>query len=231
VSDANETLEEFKNSFSYGSRTDLSFKFLKALSTEEAGEFLEHVLNEVGELFDGASPNRLIDLVYDWQMRAYQPAADGKRPYVYEDRPFTSLAKPLDETMLGLVTSSGHYVEGGAPGPFDIDAMTQDEVIGRIDEFLRAVPGLSEIPRDADPETIRVRHPGYDIRSVSHDLGVAFPRTHLLEAEREGRIGRLADTLYSFVGACSQGRLRKELGTWVERWQKVGIEALLLVPV
>ncbi|MEE8407480.1 MAG: hypothetical protein V3S32_10065, partial [Acidimicrobiia bacterium] len=59
-----ESFEEFKNSFSYGSRTDLSFKFLKGLSSEEAGEFLGSLLQEVGELFDDTSTNRLIDLVY-----------------------------------------------------------------------------------------------------------------------------------------------------------------------
>jgi len=35
-----ESFAEFSNSFSYGSRNDLSFKFLKRLGTEEAAEFV-----------------------------------------------------------------------------------------------------------------------------------------------------------------------------------------------
>jgi hypothetical protein len=109
--------------------------------------------------------------------------------------------------------------------------MTQDWAIAQITEFLRAVPVLSEIPRDLSAEEIRVRHPGYDIRSVSRDLDVALPRAPLIAAERAGRIGRLAPTLFSFVGACSQGRLNNELDDWVQLWESEGIEALFLVPV
>lgn len=226
-----ESFEEFKDSFSYGSRNDLSFKFLKGLSSEEASEFLARLLSEVGELFDATSTDRLIDLVYEWQVKGYQPDAAAERPYVYEDHPFTPLAKPLSETSIGLVTSSGHFVSGDDQSGLDQDDMTQDWAIARIDEFLRAVPVLSEIPKDLPAEKIRVRHPGYDIRSVSHDLGVAFPRLPLLEAEDEGRIGRLAPTLYSFVGVCSQGRLHNEMDDWILRWKNQGIEALFLVPV
>ncbi|MFB3043991.1 MAG: glycine/sarcosine/betaine reductase selenoprotein B family protein [Acidimicrobiia bacterium] len=228
---ATESFEEFKDSFAYGARNDLSFKFLKGLSSDEAGEFFSRLLEEVGELFDGTSTDRLIDLVYKWQVRAYQPEATAKRTYVYEDRPFTPLAKPLSETTVGLVTSSGHFVSGDDPSPLDQDDMTQDWAIAQITEFLRAVPVLSEIPRDLSAEEIRVRHPGYDIRSVSRDLDVALPRTPLIKAEHTGRIGRLAPNLFSFVGACSQGRLNNELDDWVQLWKSEGIEALFLVPV
>lgn len=228
---ATESFEEFKDSFAYGSRNDLSFKFLKGLSSEEAGEFFRRLLEEVGELFDGASTDRLIDLVYEWQVRAYQPEATAQRTYVYEDHPFTPLAKPLRETTVGLVTSSGHFVSGDDPSGLDQDDMTQDWAIARISEFLRAAPILSEIPRDLPADEIRVRHPGYDIRSVSRDLDVALPRAPLVAAEHAGLIGRLAPTLFSFVGACSQGRLNNELDDWVQRWENGGIEALFLVPV
>ncbi|MCZ6519271.1 MAG: hypothetical protein O6853_05675 [Actinobacteria bacterium] len=36
---ATESFEEFKDSFAYGSRNDLSFKFLRGISSDEAGEF------------------------------------------------------------------------------------------------------------------------------------------------------------------------------------------------
>jgi len=229
--DSAESFDEFKASFSYGPRTDLSFKFLKGLTTEQAGEFFRQVLLEIGELLDGASTDRLIDLVYEWQVEAYEPGEAAKRPYVYEDRPFTPLTKSLDATTIGLVTSSGHYVAGHDPSPFGMAEMTQEQSIERIDDFLRSVPELTTIPRGIPDDLLRVRHPGYDVHSVSLDPGVAFPRSVLAEAEQEGRIGRLADDLYSFVGACAQGRIRQEAPGWVERWKAAGIEALLLVPV
>ena len=226
-----ESFEEFKDSFSYGSRNDLSFKFMKRLSEADAAEFIRQVLGEIGEMLDDASSDRLLDLVYEWQVRAYTPAEGAKRPYLYDDRPFGSLAKPLAETTVGLLSSSGHYVADNDPSPFGTSEMTQEQAIDRIDDFLRETPELSEIPSDVDDDALRVRHPGYDIRSASRDASVALPRGLLLDAEREGRIGHLASVSFSFVGACSQGRLRKELDGWFERWDTQGIEALFLVPV
>lgn len=231
TTDHTESFDEFKDSFAYGSRNDLSFKFLKRLDPADAAEFLRLVLLEIGELFDGEPPERLIDLAYRWQVEAYTPGPDEKRPFTYDDRPFTALPGALSDTTLGLVTSSGHFHEDDDPTPFGVADMTQDEAMGHIDEFLRATPELSMIPRDAPGESLRVRHPGYDIRSVSRDPGVAFPRDLLVEAEEEGVIGRLADEMYSFVGACAQGRIRREAPSWVDRWKTAGIDALLLVPV
>jgi hypothetical protein len=228
--DAAESFADFKDSFSYGARTDLTFKFLKGLDPEAASEFISTLFREVGALLDDPSPDRLIDLVYEWQVRAYQPQPDAKRPYVYEDRPFHQLDKPLSETTVGLLTSSGHYTADDPPPDDRID-LSQDEAISLISDFLRRAPYLSEIPVSIPAEEVLVRHPGYDIRSVSHDPGVALPIPLLIEADHDDRIGRLSPTAYSFVGACSQGRLRKELDEWVARWKTAGIEALFLVPV
>lgn len=226
-----ETLEDFKNSFSYGSRNDLSFKFLKRLPPADAAEFFRLLLREVGELFDGGTPEALIDLAYEWQVRAYEPRPDEKRPFTYADRPFTPLAGSLAEATVGLVTSSGHFDAAHDPTPFGIEDMSQERAVERIDDFLRATPELTAISRDVDASSLRVRHPGYDIRSVSRDPGVAFPQAHLIEAEKDGTIGRLSDEMYSFVGACAQGRIRREAPAWVDRWKKAGIDVLLLVPV
>lgn len=226
-----QSFDDFKNSFAYGSRSDLSFKFLKRLDADEAAEFLRLVLREVGELFDGAPPDRLIDLAYQWQVEAYQPRPGEQRPYTYDDRPFAPLRRSLAETTVGLVTSSGHFHADEDPTPFGVTNMTQDEAMERIDDFLRAVPQLTAIPRGTPESLLRVRHPGYDVRSALRDPGVAFPQTLLVEAERDGLIGELSDEMYSFVDACAQGRIRREAPEWVERWKSAGIEALLLVPV
>ena len=101
-----ESLEDFKNSFSYGTRTDLSFKFLKKLSAADAGEFLRQLLEEVGASLDHGDITRLHDLVYEWQVRGYMPARDAPTQWSYEDGPLTNLGKPLADCTVGLLTSS-----------------------------------------------------------------------------------------------------------------------------
>lgn len=226
-----ESFDEFRNSFSYGSRNDLSFKFLSRLDVEEAGEFLRLVLHEIGESYDSGSMDALVDLVYEWQVKAYTPRPGSERPYVYDDRPFAPLLKPLSECNVGVVSSSGHYVADNDPEPFGVENMTVDEAMSRITEFLRSAPDLSPIPRDTPAEALRVRHPGYDIRSTTRDAGVALPRDVLVDLEGEGRIGSLATSMYSFVGAAAQGRLRKVVDGWIDRWRDDGMDVLLLVPV
>jgi hypothetical protein len=49
--------------------------------------------------------------------------------------------------------------------------------------------------------------------------------------ERDGAIGAVASTHFSFPGATSQGRLKRELDGWVERISRENIDYMLLVPV
>jgi len=227
-----ESLEGFKDSFSYGTRNDLSFKFLKKLSPELAGEAIRQILEAIGTTFDTGSVEELHELVIDWQAAAYAPAEGAARTYVYEDTPWTPLAKPLSDCRVGLITSSGHFVAGDDPEPFGLLDMTQAEAVERIQDFMKETPVLSAISRDADVAELRVRHGGYDIRSAVVDHNVAFPRDALVAAAKSGRIGSVADVLYSFPGATSQGRLRrKALPGWIEMIRSLDIDVLILVPV
>lgn len=227
-----ESFDEFKDSFSYGPRGDLSFKFLKKLDPDSAAEAIRQILEAVGTSFDSGDAGELHDMIVDWQTAAYFPAADAPRRYMYEDTPFASLPRPLAECRVGLLTSSGHFVVGDDPEPFGVEDMTQVEAVDRISDFMKETPVLSAIPRDSDAEDLRVRHGGYDIRSAVKDYNVTFPRDALMAAERDGRIGDVAEDLYSFPGATSQGRLRKEaLPGWIETLTAMDIDVLLLVPV
>ena len=222
-----ESFEEFKNSFSYGSRTDLSFKFLANLSSEEAARFFQDLLWKLGECFDDGKFDRLLEHAYEWQVRGY--SAEGS--WVYDDGPFTPLRKSLSESRLALLASSGHFVEGHDPEPFGAKNMTEEEAIERIDDFLKAAPTLSTIPIDTPRERLRVRHGGYDIRAAQFDPNVVFPLERLRELEREGAIGELAPEAYSFVGAASQLRLLKQVGPeWVALLKEQRVEVALLVP-
>lgn len=223
-----ESFEEFKNSFSYGSRSDLNFKFLKGFSPEEAAQFFEDLLWEIGDLIDDGDARRILDFIYQAQARGY--AGTGR--HIYENAPFSKLKKPLLNTRLALMASSGHYVEGDDPNPFGIENMTQADAEARINDFIRDEPQLSEIPINTPKEKLKVRHGGYDIRGAQKDANVNFPIERMKEFQDEGKIINLYPMAYSFVGACSQMRLQKETGPrWVEKFKENKIEALLLVPV
>lgn len=223
---------EFRESFSYGSRTDLAFKFLKRLSDEAAAEFFRALLEAVGDAVDDGDVQPIIDLAYEWQVRAYSRSPDEKPSVAYREAPFAAPAKPMAESRIVLLTSSGHFVAGSDPEPFGVAGMTQEEAISRISEFTSSSPQLSEIPRDTASSDLRVRHGGYDVRGAVLDPNVAFPLTPLLQLAGAGVVGEVAPTAFSFVGACSQAGLRREaLPAWIERLRNEEADAVLLVPV
>lgn len=223
-----ESFEEFKKSFSYGSRTDLNFKFLAGLPAEDAADFFQALLWKLGDSFDDGEFGRLVEHVYEWQIRGYS----GEGQWSYDEGPFTPLQKPVSESRIALLTSSGHFVEGNDPEPFGVKNMSQEEAVKRIDDFLKTEPTLSVIPIDTPKEKLRVRHAGYDIRGAQADPNVTFPHERFRELDREGIIGELAPEAYSFVGACAQTRLLNHTGPqWTDMLQHQELDAVVLVPV
>jgi hypothetical protein len=223
-----ETFEEFKNSFSYGSRADMNFKFLKSLSEEQAGEFFEDLLWRLGDASNDGSLDAVIEHLFEWQVTAY----NGKSSWEYKESSFSKLQKPVSETRFGLLTTSGHFVEGDDPEPFGVQNMDQETAQARINDFLKGKPTLSAIPFDIPGDQLRVRHGGYDIRGAEMDRNSVLPIDRLVEFTEEGIIGGTLENAYSFVGACSQKLLVKEVAPgWAEMLKKQGAEAMILVPV
>lgn len=227
--EAGESFAEFRRSFSYGARNDLSFKFLKHMPDNEAAEFFRALLAALGDAYDTGDVAPLIGLTYEAQLAAY--AREDMSRWTYDAGPFAPLSKPVSASRLLLMTSSGHFVEGDDPEPFGVPDMTQEEAVARIGDFLREAPVLSAVPRDTGLEALRVRHGGYDVRSVRRDPNVALPRDRLVEAEAAGRIGALAPDILSFPGATAQGRLKQVLPEWIDRIRGADVDLALLVPV
>ena len=225
-----ETLAMFRKSFAYGSRTDLLFKFMKNLSDGDTAEFLRGLLEKLGETIDDGGLERLLEHVYQWNVKGYLHEREDQ--WQYDTGPFTPLEKPLAECRVGLLTASGHFVAGEDPEPLGVKNMTQAEAIPRIMEFIRSEPILSTIPVDTPPENLRLRHPGYDIRGVRRDHNVALPLDRLKELAGEGVIGELLPDAFSFVGATAQTPLRKKLAPqWAGMLKARKVDAMLLVPV
>ena len=136
-----ETFAEFKDSFSYGSRTDLNFKFLKGLSDDAAATFLQELLWKLGNAFDDGDYVRVYEHVRQGQIKVYSEPARWK----YDDAPFTPMRKPVAQSRLALIATSGHFVAGRDPRPFGVENMTQAEAVRRIGEFIREPPVLTEV--------------------------------------------------------------------------------------
>jgi hypothetical protein len=223
-----ETFEEFKKSFSYGSRNDLNFKFLAGLSDEEAARFLQELLWKLGDTLNDGEWRRIVEHVVEGQIQGYSSPPR----YTYDQGPFVKPSKSVIESKLTLITSSGHFVDGDDPKPFGVENMSQEEAVRRIDDFLKAEPTLSVIPKDTSIDKLRVCHGGYDIRGPLADHNSAFPLERLRELNQEGRFRELADQTYSFVGACAQTRLLEHSGPqWVGMLKQQAVDIALLVPV
>ena len=227
-----ESLESFRQSFSYGMRNDLNFKFLKTASDDEAASFVQDLLHRLGDAYDTGDAGPLIEAAYEAQIAGYLPPPGSPMPrFAFDDGPFTPVTTAVENAAVGLLTTSGHFVDGDDPQPFGAHPMNQNDAVNRIGDLMTSAPTLSDIPSDTQTHNLRVRHGGYDIRSAVRDPNVTFPIDRLREASEDGRVGSLASTFFSFPGATSQGRLRGELPGWMDRIHADDIDVMLLVPV
>lgn len=223
-----ETISQFKNSFYYGSRSDMNFKFLNDLTDEEVTNFFQDLLWKLGDSMDDGNQERIIDHIFQYQQKGY--AGTGR--FSYETSAFSEVYQQINKMRFALMSSTGHFVQGQDPQPFGVKDMTQRQAEERITEFLRIEPELTSIPTNTPPDQLRVRHGGYDVRGAITDRNVNFPMDRLKELAAEGVIGEFASPAYSFVGACSQMRLQKHaLPQWITKLHQQAIHGLILVPV
>ncbi len=223
-----ETFDEFRSSFSYGSRTDLLFKFLKNCTEQQADEFLRELLQLTGDLIDDGEIGPVVDALVRAQTKSYSKPGN----FVYDDKPFATLERPVSESNIVLLTTTGHFVDDDDPHRFAMNVLTQEQVVKMTGEFGKADPVLSEIPITTSRERTVVRHGGYDIRATARDRNVSLPIDRMNELVDDGVIGKFVDPAYSFVGLTSQLRLRKELGReWADRAKAAGADAAVLIPI
>ncbi len=229
-----ESIEELRNSFAYGSRSDLNFKFTRDLSDREFGDFLSAMFAATARVADGGDPLDVVNVAYEWQVQAYAGhlGDPDKFPHRKTDTPLTVMTKPLTEAKIMLLTSSGHFVDGDDPEPFGETNMSQTEAETRIVEFVKSEATLSAIPVDTPTDKIRVRHGGYPVQAAAMDPQVVLPLEHLCSLVADGAIGNLAENAYSFVGATAQGHIKRTYGpTWAQLAKDQGADAVLLVPI
>ncbi len=104
--------------------------------------------------------------------------------------PWTPLRKPLSQTTIALVTSAGISLKTDTP--FDMEREKREATWG--DRSFR------EIPRKTTEKDININHLHINTTYIKQDINVILPLGRMAEFEKEGVIGRLAPTAYSFYG-------------------------------
>ncbi|BHH83073.1 glycine/sarcosine/betaine reductase selenoprotein B family protein [Desulforhopalus sp. 52FAK] len=223
-----ESFEEFRKSFFYGSRSDMTFKFLDHLTDDEGSDLLCRLFRTITSAIDSGDVDQLKKVMIEGQSAAHAHPQN----FIYDDGPFTPFSRKPEDAKFTMLTSSGHFSADNDPQPFGVSGMSQEEAESRIMDFLKIEPTLSEIPFNLSQEKLKVRHGGYDVTATQQDANVTFPWQRLVELEEEGELGSLTEFAYSFVGACSQTRLiKKVLPGWIHLMQENRIDGAILIPV
>jgi D-proline reductase (dithiol) PrdB len=121
---------------------------------------------------------------------------------------------PLRERRVAIVTTAGIHVRGARP--FEV---------GSAD--YRIIPG------DAQAGDLVMSHisVNYDRTGFQEDLNVAFPLERLRELDKEGVIGSVSDSHYSFMGASPLQSFEPKARELAGLMKQEGVDAVLLVPV
>ena len=104
-----------------------------------------------------------------------------------DDTPWTTMGKPLSESKVAMVPTSGIHLRKDAP----FRSLKGGDTSYRI------------IPRDSDPADIIQSHTsiGFDRTTSYRDINISFPVDRLEELVQSGYIGELSNNYYSYMGA------------------------------
>ena len=134
----------------------------------------------------------------------------------FDSSPWAPFKKPIDQARIALLSSAGIFRED--QDPFDPWAVND--------------LSFRRIPRDTPFDKLRLHHNYFDHRDALKDLNCLFPVHRLLELEKEGAIGGLADDSITL----GMGRLYKRTALQqetvtqiVEVLREQGADGVLLV--
>ena len=139
-----------------------------------------------------------------------------------EQIPWTPFKKPIQEATFSLLTSAG--ISMRTDPPFDMEREKREPTWGD--------PSFREIPREATEADINVNHLHIKTDYIKEDINVILPLMRFREFEKEGIIGRLAPTSYSFYGFQRNPTilLEQTMPKVARKMNEEGVEAILLTP-
>ena len=138
------------------------------------------------------------------------------------DIPWTPLKKPIGKTSFALMTSAGISMKNDPP--FDVAREKREPAWGD--------PSIRRIPDSAGEEDVDVNHLHINTDYIKQDINVMLPLKRFQEFEKEGIIGRLAPTCYSYYGFQMDPAelLERTMPGVADQMQVENVEAVLLTP-
>jgi D-proline reductase (dithiol) PrdB len=136
--------------------------------------------------------------------------------------PWTPMSKPLSQTTIALVTSAGISLKKDPP--FDMEREKGEPLWG--DRSFRM------IPRGTTEKDIEVNHLHINTTYIKQDINVILPLTRMGDFEKEGVIGHLASSSYSFYGFQWQSTqfLSEAFEPISKKMKLEGVEAVFMTP-
>ena len=138
------------------------------------------------------------------------------------DIPWTPLKKQIRKTSFALMTSAGINMKKDPP--FDVAREKREPTWGD--------PSSRQIPASAGERDIDVNHLHINTDYIKQDINVMLPLKRFQEFEKEGIIGRLASTCYSYYGFQMDPAelLERTMPGVAGQMQAEKVEAVLLTP-
>ncbi len=131
----------------------------------------------------------------------------------YNQTPFTTPV-PARQRHVAIVSTAGLIVRGERP-------------------MLSSETGYRSIAASVNDNDILCSHvsTNFDRTGFQQDTNVLLPRDRLLELERDGHIGKAADTHYAFMGATSPVALEDKARELGRSMLALGVNTVVLAPV
>jgi len=150
-------------------------------------------------------------------VKTFIPDEDFKDPI-----PWTPMPSPLNKVTVALVTSAGISLKSDPP--FDMEREKREPIWG--DRSYRI------IPKRTTEKDIDVNHLHINTTYVKQDINVILPLARMAEFEKEGIIGRLAPSAYSFYGFQWQNEdfLKEAIEPISNKMRLEGAQAVFLTP-
>jgi len=136
--------------------------------------------------------------------------------------PWTPLAKPLSDCTVALISTGGIALK--TDRPFDQEGERRNPWWGD--------PSYRIIPKTAKSEDIHVYHMHIDPRLGEQDLNCLLPIERLEELAELRKVGRAAESHYSFMGYLLDPRefLEKSIPAIIGHLRADAVDVVVLVP-
>ena len=132
-----------------------------------------------------------------------------------ESAPWTPINKPLKDSKVVLISSSGIYQKDQPPfNPIKNDLT------------------FREIPKEVMVADLKISHDFYDHTDAEKDINCVFPIERMKELEKESFIGELSEINFTFMGRIFRKfqLLEEMIPHLIKRLKELNIDLAFLVP-